>query len=197
MNQRAVFLDRDDTLMINVPYLGDPAQVQVYPEAAEALYALRRAGFLLFVVSNQSGVGRGLITREQVVAVNTELQRQLKGDQIHTFYHSFATPDDPYATDRKPSPELLEEAARTHGIDLTGSFFIGDRLSDIECGLNAGCRTVLLTHAHSSRRETGDPEDKIARDKAHYVTDTLVDAANWIIRVTSDTPIVKTHGEVE
>jgi D-glycero-D-manno-heptose 1,7-bisphosphate phosphatase len=191
--KRAVFLDRDDTLMVNVPYLGDPNLVQIFPEAAEALFALRKADFLLFVVSNQSGVGRGLITREQVFAVNMELQRQLKGDQIHAFYHSFATPDDPWATDRKPSPELLEQAARAHDVDLPGSFFIGDRLSDIECGINAGCRTVLLTHDRSSRRASGDPDDAIARTRAHYTAATLTDAANWIISVSSDFPVPKTH----
>jgi D-glycero-D-manno-heptose 1,7-bisphosphate phosphatase len=193
MSKRAVFLDRDDTLMVNVPYLGDPGQVEIFPEAAEALYTLRKANYLLFVVSNQSGVGRGLITRDQVHAVNTELQRQLKGDQIHAFYHSFATPDDPWATDRKPSPELLKEAAQAHGVDLHASFFIGDRLSDIECGLNAGCRTVLLTHDQSSRRGDGDPEDEIARNKAHYITSTLTDAANWIISVSHIFPTPKTH----
>ncbi len=193
MSKRAIFLDRDDTLMVNVPYLGDPNQVEIFPEAAEALVALRRADYLLFVVSNQSGVGRGLITREQVHAVNTEMQRQLKGDQIHAFYHSFATPDDPWATDRKPSPELLKQAAKSHDIDLTASFFIGDRLSDIECGLNAGCRTVLLTHDKSSRRDSGDPDDALARNKAHYVTSTLTDAANWIISVSHIFPVPKTH----
>jgi D-glycero-D-manno-heptose 1,7-bisphosphate phosphatase len=193
MSKRAVFLDRDDTLMVNVPYLGDPGQVEIFPEAAEALYTLRKANYLLFVVSNQSGVGRGLITREQVHAVNTELQRQLKGDQIHAFYHSFATPDDPWATDRKPSPELLKEAAQAHEVDLRASFFIGDRLSDIECGLNAGCRTVLLTHDQSSRRGDADPEDEIARNKAHYITSTLTDAANWIISVSHIFPVPKTH----
>jgi D-glycero-D-manno-heptose 1,7-bisphosphate phosphatase len=193
VSKRAVFLDRDDTLMVNVPYLGDPNQVEIFPDAAEALYTLRREEFLLFVVSNQSGVGRGLITREQVHAVNLELQRQLKGDHIHAFYHSFATPDDPWATDRKPSPELLEAAAKTHGVDLRASFFIGDRLSDIECGLNAGCRTVLLTHDKSSRRATPDPEDEIARNKAHYITSTLTDAANWIISVSRIFPVPKTH----
>ena len=191
--KRAVFLDRDDTLMVNVPYLGDPKQVEIFSDAAEALFALRKANFLIFVVSNQSGVGRGLITREQVHAVNTELERQLKGDHIHAFYHSFATPDDPYATDRKPSPELLEQAAKAHEVDLKQSFFVGDRLSDIECGINAGCRTVFLTHAKSSRRDEVDPEDVIARKKAHYITSTLTDAVNWIITVSCDIPVPKTH----
>ena len=193
MKPRAVFFDRDDTLMVNVPYLGDPAKVEVFSDAASALYALRKADFLLFVVSNQSGVGRGLITREQVHAVNAELKRQFNGDYIHTFYHSFATPDDPYATDRKPSPELLLEAARTHDLDLSASFLIGDRLTDIECGINAGCRTIFLTHEKSSRRNEADPDDNLAREKAHYITTTLTDAANWILSVSSDIPVPKTH----
>jgi D-glycero-D-manno-heptose 1,7-bisphosphate phosphatase len=190
---RAVFLDRDDTLMVNVPYLGDPARVEIFPEAAQALFALRKCGFLLFVVSNQSGVGRGLITREQVFAVNAEMKRQLDGDYIHAFFQSYATPDDPYATDRKPSPELLHEAAKVHDLDLPASFFIGDRLSDIECGLNAGCRTVLLTHAKSSRKESSDQEDAVARVKAHYIAINLMEAAKWIIEVSSTVPWPKTH----
>jgi D-glycero-D-manno-heptose 1,7-bisphosphate phosphatase len=193
MKPRAVFLDRDDTLMVNVPYLGDPTLVEIFPEAAAALYALRQAHFLLFVVSNQSGVGRGLITRDQVFAVNAEMKRQLNGDYIHAFFHSFATPDDPYATDRKPSPELLHQAAKVHDLDLAASFFIGDRLSDIECGLNAGCRTVLLTHAKSSRQENLNQEDAVARAKAHYIAATLMEAAKWILEVSSNKPWPKTH----
>jgi D-glycero-D-manno-heptose 1,7-bisphosphate phosphatase len=193
MKASAVFLDRDDTLMVNVPYLGDPAKVAIFGDAPEAMFALRKAGFLLFVVSNQSGVGRGLITRDQVHAVNAELHRQFKGDVIDAFYQSFATPDDPWATDRKPSPELLLEAAKTHDLDLAKSFMIGDRLSDIECGLNAGVRTVLLTHAKSSRRNDADPDDAVARGKAHYIAETLTDAANWILNVSSTLPIPKTH----
>ena len=193
---RAVFFDRDDTLMVNVPYLGDPSLVKIFPEAAQAMYTLRQAGFWLFVVSNQSGVGRGLITRGQVSEVNAELKRQLDGDYIQAFYHSYATPDDPYATDRKPSPELLLQAAQAHDLDLAASFFIGDRLSDIECGINAGCRTVLLTHEKSSRKDSVDPEDAVAREKAHYITSSLKEAAQWIIEVSSNIPWPKTHGEI-
>ena len=182
MSRRAVFFDRDDTLMVNIPYLGDPAQVEVYAEAAVALADLAKAGFLIFVVSNQSGVGRGLITREQVASVNIELVRQLGHDHIHTFYSSYATPDDPYATDRKPSPELVLNAARQHDLDLARSYFVGDRLSDIECGLAAGCKTVLLTHAKSSRANDLDDEDRESMKKSQYVARDLSAAAAWIIQ---------------
>jgi D-glycero-D-manno-heptose 1,7-bisphosphate phosphatase len=193
VKHRAVFFDRDDTLMVNVPYLGDPSKVQLFPEATEALLALHQAEFWLFVVSNQSGVGRKLITRNQVFAVNVELERQLGGDYIRAFYHSFATPDDAKATDRKPSPELLFKAAEMHGLDLTKSFFVGDRLSDIECGLNAGCRTVLLMHQKSSRRDNVSQEDLQAQQRAHYLAGDLMDAAQWILQVSSTVKVPKTH----
>jgi len=193
MKHRAVFFDRDDTLMVNIPYLGDPTKVEIFPEAALAMHALKNADFWLFVVSNQSGVGRGLITRNQVFSVNVELERQLGGDYINAFFHSFATPDDPYATDRKPSPELLHKASAIHNLDLPESFFVGDRLSDIECGLNAGCRTVLLTHEKSSRRDALDEEDTQAREKAHYIASTLMEATQWILQVSSSIPVPKTH----
>lgn len=193
MKHRAVFFDRDDTLMVNIPYLGDPTKVEIFPEAALAMHALKSADFWLFVVSNQSGVGRGLITRNQVFSVNVELQRQLGGDYINAFFHSFATPDDPYATDRKPSPELLFKAAEIHNLNLTESFFVGDRLSDIECGHNACCRTVLLTHEKSSRNGKLSEEDILAREKAHYIAATLMEAIQWILEVSSDISVPKTH----
>jgi D-glycero-D-manno-heptose 1,7-bisphosphate phosphatase len=181
MSARAVFFDRDDTLMVNVPYSGNPEEVEAFAEAAAALADLHAAGFLLFVVSNQSGVGRGLITREQVDSVNVELVRQLGREYIHTFYHSYATPDDPYATDRKPSPELVLNAAREHDLDLSQSFFVGDRLSDIECGLAAGCRAILLTHEKSSRRHDVTDDDRSAMKKAHHVAPDLQEVTRWIL----------------
>ena len=182
MSRRAVFFDRDDTLMVNVPYSGNPAEVEAFAEAAVALADLHAAGFLIFVVSNQSGVGRGLITREQVDSVNVELVRQLGHEHIHTFYHSYATPDDPYATDRKPSPELVLNAAKEHDVDLTQSYFVGDRLSDIECGLNAGCQTVMLMHEKSSRRDEVSDDDHIAMRKAHHVARDLAGVTRWILQ---------------
>ncbi len=181
MSNKAVFFDRDDTLMVNVPYLGDPKQVQAFAEAAEAMARLQKAGYLLFVVSNQSGVGRGLITREQVDSVNVELTRQLGGKYIHTFYHSYATPEHPLPNDRKPSPALLFQASKDHDVDLAQSYFVGDRLSDIECGLAAGCRTILLTHAKSSRKENDDGEDVQSRKKAHHIAEDLHQAADYIL----------------
>ena len=162
MSHRAVFFDRDDTLMVNVPYLGDPAAVEIFRRGGgRRSYELAQGRLSAF--RRQQPVGRGARphhARAGRLAVNVELKRQLGGDYIHAFYHSFATPDDPYA-DR---PQALAGAAAPRRARSTtstwpGSFFIGDRLSDIECGLNAGCRTVLLTHAKSSRKRKPDDED--------------------------------------
>jgi D-glycero-D-manno-heptose 1,7-bisphosphate phosphatase len=145
MAKAAVFLDRDDTLIENVPYLGDPAQVRLLPGAAEACQKLRQAGFPLFVVSNQSGVGRGLISKEQVQAVDRKMESLLGGaGAITGYYHCFAAPGDPYDERRKPSPVMLQEAAREHGLELSRSVMVGNRASDIHAGQRAGCSTILL-----------------------------------------------------
>jgi D-glycero-D-manno-heptose 1,7-bisphosphate phosphatase len=173
--KRAVFFDRDDTLIRNVPYLGDPAQVRLLPGASAALRDLRAAGFGLFIVSNQSGVGRGLITREQVQAVNDEMNRQLGETFFEGIYNCYAAPEDPYADERKPSPILVQRAATEHGLDLKRSFFVGDRLSDMQCGKNAGCRSVLVL--------TGivNQEQEDSRKAADFVTEDLAGAAKWIL----------------
>ncbi|MCX6935608.1 MAG: HAD family hydrolase [Verrucomicrobia bacterium] len=145
MGKAAVFLDRDDTLIENVPYLGDPAKVKLMPGAKEAVATLHQAGFPLIVVSNQSGVGRGLITKEQVRAVDAKMEELLGSRKVFTaFFHCYAAPGDPYDEKRKPSPLMLQEAARDHHLDLAKSFMVGNRLSDIQAGQAAGCRTVLL-----------------------------------------------------
>jgi D-glycero-D-manno-heptose 1,7-bisphosphate phosphatase len=171
----AVFFDRDDTLIRNVPYLGDPAQVRLLPGAAAALRDLQAAGFRLFIVSNQSGVGRGLITREQVQAVNDEMNRQLGELFFDGIYNCYAAPEDPYADERKPSPVLVQRAAAEHGLDLKRSFFVGDRLSDMRCGKNAGCRSVLVLTGIANQ------EQEDSRKEADFVAEDLARATAWIL----------------
>jgi D-glycero-D-manno-heptose 1,7-bisphosphate phosphatase len=177
--KRAVFFDRDDTLIRNVPYLGDPTQVRLLPGAAAALRDLRAAGFALFIVSNHSGVGRGLITREQVQAVNDEMHRQLGEMFFDGVYNCYAAPEDPYAEDRKPSPLLVQRAAAEHALDLKRSFFVGDRLSDMQCGKNAGCRSVLVLTGIANQ------EQEDSRQAADFVTEDLAGAVRWILGAPS------------
>ena len=176
MSQRAIFFDRDDTIIRNVPYLGDPRLVELLPGATETLKKLQAAGYLLFIISNQSGVGRGLITRDQVDQVNREMIRQLGEPFFTSIYNSYASPEDPYCDDRKPSPLLVFQARDEHKLDLKNSFFVGDKLIDVQCAHNAGCHSVLvLTGTHDLREEREQ-----AAQEAEFAAKTLLEATAWI-----------------
>ncbi len=174
---KAIFLDRDDTLIKNVPYLGDPAQVELCPGAAEAVKAWQSAGWSLVMVSNQSGVGRGLITKEQVAAVNAETYRQLGVKGFDGEYLCYAAPGDPYGSEeRKPSPIMLQRAAEEMGIDLAVSYMIGDKEIDVECGHRAGCRSVLVLTGNA-----GDSQER-AKERADFTAEHVGAAAEWILQ---------------
>lgn len=148
----AVFLDKDGTLVEDVPYNVDPAQIRLTVGAVEGLRALDQARYRLIVVSNQSGVARGYFAETALQAVEARLRELLGavGVPLAGFYYCPHHPEGPvsaYAVAcgcRKPAPGLLLRAARDHGIDLTRSWFVGDILNDVEAGHRAGCRTVLL-----------------------------------------------------
>lgn len=143
----AVFFDRDGTLIHEAHYCARPSQVRVIDGAAEALLKLAEAGFALVIVTNQSGIGRGYFTHEDYRRVHDEVLRQLKPAEITAAYYDESTPDAP-SPRRKPSTAMLEEAAREHGLDLARSWMVGDKTSDIECGRQAGLRTVLVETGH-------------------------------------------------
>src|SRR5580700_10566232 len=136
MSAPAVFFDRDGTLMEDAHYCGDPAQVRLYPGVSEGLRRLKAAGFRTFIASNQSGIGRGLITEAQYRAVQAELLAQIGEGLIDA---SYFCPDVPWApsTRRKPEPGMLIEAAAEFDVDLARSYMIGDKAIDVECGRRA------------------------------------------------------------
>jgi D-glycero-D-manno-heptose 1,7-bisphosphate phosphatase len=158
---KAVFLDRDGTLMEEVEYCGDPARVRVYPGVPEALQKIRAAGWRTFIVTNQSGIGRGWMTEAQYRAVQDELLRQLGAGAIDDVYFCPDAPGVP-STRRKPAPGMVWEAAEAYNIDLPQSFFVGDKASDIECGQRAGMRTILVLTGYGAQQDCR--ADFIARD---------------------------------
>lgn len=141
-NRPAVFFDRDGTLMEEVDYCNDPADVRAIAGAAAGLARLRAAGWLTIIITNQSGLSSGKITQDQYEAVNAELGRQLDG-LIDAVYFCPDAPANPTHR-RKPGTGMLDEATIDHGIDLARSWMVGDKDIDILCGCKAGCRTILV-----------------------------------------------------
>jgi histidinol-phosphate phosphatase family protein len=145
--RRAVFLDRDGTLIEDVHYLNDPARVTLVRGAAEAVRALRERGWATVVVTNQSGIARGLVTPAQFDAVTARLDALLaeRGATLDATYHCPHLPEltGPCAC-RKPGPAMYERAARELGLDLAGSLYVGDRWRDVAPALLFGGRGVLV-----------------------------------------------------
>jgi D-glycero-D-manno-heptose 1,7-bisphosphate phosphatase len=177
--KRAVFLDRDGTIIVEQNYLSDPARVEVFPGAATALRRLIDAGFLLFIVTNQSGIGRGYCTVAEMELVNARLCAELAVEGVHfqKIYFAPEAPGQP-SRGRKPSPQFLFDARDEFGLDLGQSYVIGDKLSDLECGWNAGVRhTILVRTAYGAEWES-----KLGGALASaVVVDDLTAAAEWIV----------------
>lgn len=183
MSSAAVFLDRDGTLNEDPGYIGDPEKVILFPETAEALCLLKNVlGFKLIVISNQSGIARGLISADAVELVNHRINQLLLPNQVQidAFYYCPYHPD--YSTDeececRKPSPQLVQRAAQDLDIDLQRSFFIGDSIGDIECAKNAGVKGILVLTGY------GNDTFSILQKQNNittFVADNILEAAKFI-----------------
>ena len=160
---RAVYLDKDGTLVENLSYNIDPGKAKMLPGVEEGLQALHRAGYQLVVVSNQSGVARGLFSEADLIPIWKWLRGQFERcgvPLLDIFYcpHLPESNNPAYARDcacRKPNPGMLNEAARAYGIDLPRSWMIGDILDDVEAGHRAGCRSVLLDTGNETEWKPG------------------------------------------
>src|SRR5689334_11301459 len=140
---RAVFVDRDGTIIHDADYCSDPSQVRLLDGAASALRRLKDAEFKIIVITNQSGIGRGFFTEEQYREVEAEVLRQVGDDLIDATYFCPDAPGQPSKC-RKPAPGMIIQAARDHNVDLSLSFLIGDKEIDAECAHNAGVRAVRV-----------------------------------------------------
>ncbi len=174
MGRTAVFVDRDDTLMVDVGYCDNPDKVGLLPLAAEGLRLLSQAGFAIVLVTNQSGLGRGYFTERDLEAVNTRLRAELnaRGADYDALYYCPHRPDEGCSC-RKPRPGLILRAASELGLDLASSYTIGDREWDIQAGKAAGTRTVLIANGTTGRNTDNLGADLIARN--------LVEAASLIL----------------
>lgn len=184
MPQYAVFLDRDGTINEDPGYLGDPEKVRLFPGTGKALLSLKtRLNFKLIVVSNQSGIARGLISNRDVNAVNSRINELLKKDNvsIDAFYYCPHHPDFSSREEtecRKPSPLMVFQAAKELNIDLNGSYFVGDTAADILCGINAGLKTVLVRTGYGMESISILQKQNIFPS---FVAENISDACNFIL----------------
>ena len=176
----AVFLDRDGVLIEDKHYLHRAEHVAFIPGGAAALKRLVEAGFKLFIVSNQSGVGRGFFTLADVELVNAHLTREFarQGVSFQKVYIAPEAPEQP-SRGRKPSAQFLFDAREEFGLDLANSYLIGDKLSDLECGWNAGVKVCILVRTGYGDRVEREAGGQLAR--AVIVND-LPAAAEWILK---------------
>ena len=186
--RRAVFLDRDGTIIREVGYVDEPSKVELLPRSAGAIRSLNQAGFQVVVVTNQSGVARGYFNEEMVSKVHQRLMEllQKEGAHLDRIYYCPHHPEEgnsPYRKDcscRKPKPGMLLEASRELNLDLSRSFMVSDKYSDLQMAHQLEVKGILVLTGYGEGElsqvfQRGNPPPD-------YVAEDLEDAAQWIIK---------------
>ena len=173
--RRAVFLDRDGVLSGVIVRNGKPytptavEEFTILPDTAKSLDRLKAENFLLVVITNQPDVARGKQTKENIDRMHERLRAELPVDDVFTCFH-----DDGDACDcRKPQPGLVLQAAKKYGIDLSRSYFTGDRWRDVDAGATAGCKTILIDHGYKEQAPVAAPDARVK---------SLAEAVDWILK---------------
>jgi D-glycero-D-manno-heptose 1,7-bisphosphate phosphatase len=187
MKRRAVFMDRDGTISEEVGYVNHPARYRVFPYSGEAVRLLNEAGWLAILVTNQAGVARGYFTEDVITAVHSVLTDELekKGARLDAIYYCAHHPsvgEEPYRSDcdcRKPKPGLIERAARDFEIDLSQSWMIGDRYSDIELARNAHVRACFVLSGYG--RGEWEYQRPAWKQEPDLVAEDLLEAVKRIV----------------
>jgi D-glycero-D-manno-heptose 1,7-bisphosphate phosphatase len=164
---KAVFLDRDGTILDELGYLTPSSTVVIYPWSADSIRLLKRAGYAVVMITNQGGIGLGLYDHDFVKATHDQLTKQFAeaGAEIDAWYYCPHHPEavvEEYRVTcgcRKPEPGMLNDAARDLNLDLSKSWVVGDQWRDVQLAHVAGCRSVLLRTGHGARQEAAWPED--------------------------------------
>jgi len=170
----AVFLDRDGTIIEDIGYIKNPLHLIFYPESFQALNIIQEY-FLLFIITNQSGIAKGLTAEDEVKEVNKYLIEVLRSRNIRV-YDIFYCPHkaEDGCTCRKPNPYFINKAAELYNLNLADSYIIGDHPSDAKCGLNAGVEPIYLLTGHGRKHQAELTHDV-------RICENILDAANYII----------------
>jgi D-glycero-D-manno-heptose 1,7-bisphosphate phosphatase len=183
---RAVFVDRDGTMIEDVGYLERIERLKLFPYTVDAIRLLNRAGFKVVVVTSQAGVANGIVTEEFLVQAHDAIGRKVAdaGGRIDAFYYCPHLPTaavEKYRTDcdcRKPKPGMIHSAARDLSLDLSGSYLVGDRWRDIEMGQAAGVTGILVETGYGKTEASRRPDNI----KPVTVVANLIEATTWILR---------------
>jgi D-glycero-D-manno-heptose 1,7-bisphosphate phosphatase len=186
MKKRAVFLDRDGNINRDVGYPNSYDLIEIYPYSFEAVRKLNFAGFLAVIITNQSGIGRGLIPENKLLDIHARMKADFEQhnatiDGVYYCPHYLPSPDPEYGrecTCRKPHPGMGMQAAQDLEIDPSRSFMIGDKVEDIQFGLNLGTTPILVLTGYGERSREQLVELGI---NPAFIAPTLLDAVNWIL----------------
>ncbi|RJP58008.1 MAG: HAD family hydrolase [Candidatus Auribacter fodinae] len=178
--KRAVFLDRDGTVIHDPGYLSDPGQIVFYEGVLEKLRLLQERGFLVCIITNQSGIGRGYFSEHQLSIIHKELCKRMTdaGVTVDAIEYCPHAPEEECIC-RKPNVEMVMRLVRKYDIDCGKSFFVGDKMSDVLTGLNAGCISVLIRHDK-------DAETLLAKHPGkcpHYIAGTPCESLSYILHL--------------
>jgi D,D-heptose 1,7-bisphosphate phosphatase len=173
---RAVFIDRDNTICRDVPYCSRPEDLELLPKVTDGIRLLNEHGFKVVVITNQSGVARGYFTEDVLSRIHQKMQGDLaeRGASVDAIYYCPHHPDN-NCDCRKPKPTMLFQAAHDLDIDLRKSYVIGDSDMDTKMGKEAGCVTIIVLTTNQNDTESRKPEPD-------YIANDLYEAADWVIQ---------------
>lgn len=191
--RKAVFLDRDGTIIVHEPYLNSPDQLKLLPNAAEGIRLFKEHGYLIIIVTNQSGIARGFFDEERLIHIHKKLMDMLEDedagiDDIYYCPHHKEGVIERYKVDcecRKPKSQMLLNAAKQHHIDLTQSLMIGDSQRDMQAGKNVGCTCILIKN---DRMDNTDITSIVRMED--YVVKDLLEAARIVAQQVSKKSLI-------
>ncbi len=186
VHDMVAFLDRDGTIIEEKDFIKSPDEIEFIPGSIEAIRILKKLGYKIVVISNQSGIGRGILTEKMVKEVNESFIRKLmeNGALIDALYFCPHHPDDDCDC-RKPKTGLIQKAAAEHKLDLEKAVVIGDKLSDLELGKNLGGKSILVLTGYG-KKEWEKLQDVTI--KPDFIADDLLGAVNWLMNLSNHNP---------
>lgn len=182
MKNKAVFIDRDGTINVDVHYLDDPDKFEMYPGVGEGVKILKDSGFKIIIITNQSGIARGYFTEKQLSDIHEKMKKEFREFDVvlDGIYYCPHHPDE-NCNCRKPNTVLFEKAIKEHNIDVEKSYMIGDKILDVGAGKKIGAGTIIIPEPHikdefiSKKNEWKYTPDCIADD--------FMDAVEWILKL--------------